>query len=40
MDPDGRRRIGLRFMYMLLQLDPPAYLVSADSDSYVLGVID
>ncbi len=26
-DPDGRRRVGLRFMFMLLQLDPPAYQV-------------
>ncbi|PIL22731.1 hypothetical protein GSI_15424 [Ganoderma sinense ZZ0214-1] len=24
-DPDGKRRVGLRFMFMLLQLDPPAY---------------
>ncbi|KAI0655367.1 Mus7/MMS22 family-domain-containing protein [Cubamyces menziesii] len=30
IEPDWRRRVGLRFMYMLLQLDPPAYLASTD----------
>ncbi|RPD62610.1 hypothetical protein L226DRAFT_458818, partial [Lentinus tigrinus ALCF2SS1-7] len=25
VEPDWRRRVGLRFMYMVLQLDPPAY---------------
>ncbi|TBU23731.1 Mus7/MMS22 family-domain-containing protein [Dichomitus squalens] len=36
MDPDGRRRIGLRFMYMLLQLDPPAYLAYTEEFMHVL----
>ncbi|KAI0712388.1 methyl methanesulfonate-sensitivity protein 22 [Earliella scabrosa] len=26
IEPDWRRRVGLRFMFMVLQLDPPAYL--------------
>ncbi|OSC97472.1 hypothetical protein PYCCODRAFT_1377056 [Trametes coccinea BRFM310] len=30
IEPDWRRRVGLRFMYMLLQLDPPAYTVYTD----------
>ncbi|CDO69890.1 hypothetical protein BN946_scf184884.g49 [Trametes cinnabarina] len=30
IEPDWRRRVGLRFMYMLLQLDPPAYTTYTD----------
>ncbi|KAI0715629.1 Mus7/MMS22 family-domain-containing protein [Cerioporus squamosus] len=30
IEPCWRRRVGLRFMYMLLQLDPPAYLRLTD----------
>ncbi|TFK89693.1 hypothetical protein K466DRAFT_15695 [Polyporus arcularius HHB13444] len=30
IEPDWRRRVGLRFMYMVLQLDPPAYLAHTD----------
>ncbi|KAI0357556.1 hypothetical protein OH77DRAFT_1510566 [Trametes cingulata] len=33
VDPARRRRVGLRFMYMLLQLDPPAY--QAYNDRFV-----
>ncbi|KAI0819256.1 Mus7/MMS22 family-domain-containing protein [Trametes gibbosa] len=29
-DATRRRRVGLRFMYMLLQLDPPAYITYTD----------
>ena len=27
IEPDGKRRVGLRFMYMVLKLDPSAYIV-------------
>ncbi|KAI0373643.1 hypothetical protein BV20DRAFT_1111197 [Pilatotrama ljubarskyi] len=30
VEPARRRRVGLRFMYMLLQLDPPAYQTYTD----------
>ncbi|KAI0769083.1 Mus7/MMS22 family-domain-containing protein [Trametes elegans] len=30
IEPDWRRRVGLRFMYKMLQLDPPAYLTYTD----------
>lgn len=27
IEPDWKRRVGLRFMYKMLELDPPAYPV-------------
>ncbi|KII85768.1 hypothetical protein PLICRDRAFT_44168 [Plicaturopsis crispa FD-325 SS-3] len=30
IDPSWRRRVGLRFMFMMLRLDPPAYLTHTD----------